>query len=119
MTARTLRTPQALADAGLIPPERVAALEAVAARYAVAGTPAFADLIDPNDPADPIGLQMLPQPAELETLAAVERRVLWLAVRMIDYANRERPKTDELKVGGHQASSASMVSPASSKRKWA
>ncbi len=48
--------------------------------------------------------------AELETLAAVERRVLWLAVRMIDYANRERPKTDELKVGGHQASSASMVS---------
>ena len=48
--------------------------------------------------------------AELETLAAVERRVLWLAVRMIDYANRERPKADELKVGGHQASSASMVS---------
>jgi pyruvate dehydrogenase E1 component len=48
--------------------------------------------------------------ADLETLAAVERRVLWLAVRMIDYANRERPKVDELKVGGHQASSASMVS---------
>ena len=47
---------------------------------------------------------------DLETLAAIERRVLWLAVRMIDYANRERPKGDELKVGGHQASSASMVS---------
>lgn len=45
----------------------------------------------------------------LETLAAVERRVLWLATRIIDYANRERPKADELKVGGHQASSASMV----------
>lgn len=51
-----------------------------------------------------------PSAADLETLAAIERRVLWLAVRMIDYANRERPKQDELKVGGHQASSASMVS---------
>ena len=35
--------------------------------------------------------------------------MLWLAVRIVDYANRERPKGDELKVGGHQASSASMV----------
>ena len=40
---------------------------------------------------------------------AIERRVLWLAVRIVDYANRERPKGDALKVGGHQASSASMV----------
>ncbi len=63
MTA--LRTPAALADAGLIAPERVAALAAVAARYAVAVTPAFAALIDPADPGDPIGLQMLPQAAEL------------------------------------------------------
>jgi pyruvate dehydrogenase E1 component len=47
---------------------------------------------------------------ELETLKAIERRVLWLAVRIIDYANRERPSGDDLKVGGHQASSASMVS---------
>lgn len=47
--------------------------------------------------------------ADLETLATVARRVLWLAVRIVDYANRERPKADELKVGGHQASSASMV----------
>jgi pyruvate dehydrogenase E1 component len=43
-------------------------------------------------------------------LAAIERRVLWLATRIVDYANRERPAEDELKVGGHQASSASMVS---------
>ena len=35
--------------------------------------------------------------------------MLWLAVRIVDYANRERPKGDALKVGGHQASSASMV----------
>ncbi|MGI9658087.1 MAG: pyruvate dehydrogenase, partial [Gaiellaceae bacterium] len=47
---------------------------------------------------------------ELDALRSVERRVLWLATRIVDYANRERPKTDELKVGGHQASSASMVS---------
>ncbi len=46
---------------------------------------------------------------ELETLASIQRRVLWLATRMIDYANRERPSGDKLKVGGHQASSASMV----------
>ena len=47
--------------------------------------------------------------AELRTLAAIERRVLWLAIRIVDFANREREKNDELKVGGHQASSASMV----------
>jgi pyruvate dehydrogenase E1 component len=46
---------------------------------------------------------------DLESLAAIERRVLWLAVRIVDYANRERPRDDPLKVGGHQASSASMV----------
>jgi pyruvate dehydrogenase E1 component len=36
--------------------------------------------------------------------------VLWLATRIVDFANRERPPEDGLKVGGHQASSASMVS---------
>src|SRR3954451_10052416 len=46
---------------------------------------------------------------DLRTLAAIERRVLWLAVRIVDFANRERPKLDSLKVGGHQASSASMA----------
>jgi pyruvate dehydrogenase E1 component len=45
----------------------------------------------------------------ISTLESIERRVLWLAVRIVDYANRERPKGDALKVGGHQASSASMV----------
>ena len=45
---------------------------------------------------------------DLDTLDAVQRRVLWLAVRMVDHANRERPP-GEIKVGGHQASSASMV----------
>jgi len=40
----------------------------------------------------------------LDLLARIEQRVLWLAVRIVDYANRERPNEDELKVGGHQAS---------------
>jgi pyruvate dehydrogenase E1 component len=47
---------------------------------------------------------------DLDALASIERRVLWLATRIVDYANRERPAQDGLKVGGHQASSASMVS---------
>lgn len=47
---------------------------------------------------------------EFTTLEAIQRRVLWLAVRMIDHANRERPNVDGVKVGGHQASSASVVS---------
>jgi pyruvate dehydrogenase E1 component len=49
-------------------------------------------------------------PTDPAALAAIEQRVLWLATRIVDYANRERPREDELKVGGHQASSASMVS---------
>ena len=45
----------------------------------------------------------------LAELDEIQRRVLWLATRMIDFANRERPSEDRLKVGGHQASSASLV----------
>ncbi|HEX7761979.1 MAG TPA: lysine-2,3-aminomutase-like protein [Caulobacteraceae bacterium] len=64
----TLRTAAALADAGLIPPERLPALEAVAARYAVALTPAMAELIDAADDDDPIARQFIPRPAELTAL---------------------------------------------------
>jgi pyruvate dehydrogenase E1 component len=46
--------------------------------------------------------------ADLATLEAVQQRILWLAVRMVDHANHDRPAGD-VKVGGHQASSASMV----------
>lgn len=42
-------------------------------------------------------------------LREVEQRVLWLATAMVDHANRRRPDVSGLKVGGHQASSASMV----------
>ena len=40
----------------------------------------------------------------------MEQRLLWLSHWMIHHANHLRPKTDGIKVGGHQASSASMVS---------
>jgi lysine 2,3-aminomutase len=69
---RVLRTPDELAAAGLIAPDAVDALVPVAARYAVAVTPAIADLIDTNDPDDPIGKQFLPSAAELD-VKAVER----------------------------------------------
>ncbi len=62
---KTLRTPRELADAGLVPPERLAAIEQVAAQYAVAITPEMAELIDMADPADPIARQFVPNEAEL------------------------------------------------------
>ncbi len=63
----TLLNPQALADAELIPTDRLRELEAVAARYAVAVTPAMAELIDAADPDDPIARQFVPDAAELVT----------------------------------------------------
>jgi pyruvate dehydrogenase E1 component len=47
--------------------------------------------------------------ADTGTLRAIEQRVLWLATAMVDHANRVRPNPTGMKVGGHQASSASMV----------
>jgi lysine 2,3-aminomutase len=64
---KPLSTPAALADAELIGRERVTALAAVAARYAVAITPALAELIDPTDPHDPIARQFVPNERELAT----------------------------------------------------
>ena len=55
----------------------------------------------------------LPQeitPEQLAALETIQRRVLWLATLIIHHANHVRPNPDESKIGGHQASSASMVS---------
>src|SRR3954462_6071379 len=46
---------------------------------------------------------------KLELLSALERKVLWLSTWMIHHANHIRPSRDGLKVGGHQASSASVA----------
>ncbi|MGW9193266.1 transketolase-like TK C-terminal-containing protein [Micromonospora chersina] len=46
---------------------------------------------------------------DLDVLDEIQRRVLWLATRIVDAANHERDTGDGVKVGGHQASSASLV----------
>jgi len=68
MTAavKSLHPPRALADASLVGRDRLAALEEVAARYAVAITPAVRRLIDPADPNDPIARQFVPDARELD-----------------------------------------------------
>lgn len=45
----------------------------------------------------------------LDTLAAIEERALWLSTSIIHHANRVRPNSSGIKVGGHQASSASIA----------
>jgi lysine 2,3-aminomutase len=68
----TLRTPQDLVARGLAPESALTALEQVASRYAVAITPHVAELIDPNDPRDPIARQYVPSAAELD-MQPIER----------------------------------------------
>jgi pyruvate dehydrogenase E1 component len=48
--------------------------------------------------------------SSLQTLDEVQRRVLWLATSIIHHANKVRSTPSGVKVGGHQASSASTVS---------
>lgn len=48
--------------------------------------------------------------ADHRHLKTIEQRLLWLSHWMIHHANHIRPKAGGIKVGGHQASSASMVS---------
>src|SRR5499427_4204848 len=50
-----------------------------------------------------------PRAHRLALLAALERKVLWLASWTIHHANHVRESTDGLKVGGHQASCASLA----------
>ncbi len=46
---------------------------------------------------------------DVAVLREISRRVLWLATSIVDAANAGRPNDSGVKVGGHQASSASMV----------
>jgi pyruvate dehydrogenase E1 component len=48
--------------------------------------------------------------AQLDALDALQRRVLWLAMSIVHHANKVRASDSGVKVGGHQASSASIVS---------
>jgi pyruvate dehydrogenase E1 component len=57
----------------------------------------------------PAGLHEAQGADKLACLEALERKVLWLSTWMIHNANHLRPSLDGLKVGGHQASSASVA----------
>nr|VFJ92853.1 MAG: pyruvate dehydrogenase E1 component [Candidatus Kentron sp. H]VFJ93661.1 MAG: pyruvate dehydrogenase E1 component [Candidatus Kentron sp. H]VFK00617.1 MAG: pyruvate dehydrogenase E1 component [Candidatus Kentron sp. H] len=48
-------------------------------------------------------------PHDLACMAALNKKVHWLSAWTIHHANHLRPKRDSLKVGGHQASSASLA----------
>ena len=62
-------------------------------------------------PAQFVGMAIMgAQREELAVLEAVQDRVLWLATSIVDHANRVRRTRSGVKVGGHQASSASVVS---------
>ncbi|MDB5653421.1 MAG: L-lysine 2,3-aminomutase [Tardiphaga sp.] len=63
--AATLRQASELVAHGLAPQAALVDLDKVAARYAVAVTPAVAELIDISDPFDPIARQYIPSSDEL------------------------------------------------------
>ena len=63
---KSLRAATDPADAQVASRQRLAALQEVAARYAVAITPAISELIDHSDPDDPIARQFVPDIRELE-----------------------------------------------------
>src|SRR6267143_916287 len=50
-----------------------------------------------------------PSTGELDILRELEKKVLWLASWTIHNANHLRENVDGLKIGGHQASSASLA----------
>jgi pyruvate dehydrogenase E1 component len=59
--------------------------------------------------ADGSSLTAGERPVDWEALAGLERCVQWLSAWTIHHANHIRPNRDGLKVGGHQASSASLT----------
>ena len=59
--------------------------------------------------ADIVPLSPALKPGEAACLEALEKKLLWLASWTIHNANHIRPKRGGLKVGGHQASCASVV----------
>src|SRR6476660_9786093 len=70
----------------------------------------------PKSNVDPSASALHPEPTieiptdELAALKEIERRILWLSTLMIHHANNVRPSLEKSKVGGHQASSASVSS---------
>src|ERR1700748_1941119 len=67
-----------------------------------AAVPPTVPTADPAASADPGS-------TDLPALNEIQQRVLWLATRIVDAANHDRDTGDGVKVGGPQASSASLV----------
>ena len=65
-----------------------------------------------NRQASEVGAELLKSPSESEVaiLERIQKRVLWLSMQIVHYANSLRENGNGAKVGGHQASCASMVS---------
>jgi lysine 2,3-aminomutase len=70
IAARTLRSATDLAAAGLVPAERIDALNEVAKQFSVALSPTLAGAIDLCDPDDPIARQFVPSTEELQVAVA-------------------------------------------------
>lgn len=68
MTVATLRSVDALKEAGLVSDALAPKLAAIEAAYAIALPEPLARNIDPADPADPIRRQFVPAPEELDIL---------------------------------------------------
>jgi lysine 2,3-aminomutase len=66
LIARKFTSIDDLIAADLVRENARTALSEVGRRYAIAITPAVANLIDPSDPSDPIARQFLPDPREIE-----------------------------------------------------
>ncbi|MBA2453142.1 MAG: pyruvate dehydrogenase [Chloroflexia bacterium] len=73
----------------------------MAQRLPVEDLPGITSDIDPDPPLSA---------EHMAVLEEIQRRILWLSTNIIHHANNVRPSTDGSKVGGHQASSASVVS---------
>src|SRR6266571_3663228 len=58
----------------------------------------------------PHHVTLRPAVSRLEVLERIQKTVLWLSTYMVHHANSIRPNPEGVKVGGHQASSASVVS---------
>ena len=65
-----------------------------------------------NRQASEVGAELPKSPSESEVaiLEQIQKRVLWLSMQIVHYANSLRENGNGAKVGGHQASCASMVS---------
>ena len=45
----------------------------------------------------------------IKTLESIQDRILWLSIQLVNHANTVRTNRSDLKVGGHQTSSSSVV----------